>query len=385
MAGLGFLFYISNAFSAHANLTNGRKQRELQEKIHDQDQAVAQARFGKDLALRREQFVWSQRQAEQLALTRRDERMQDFRHQHLRDKANRSFDRMRNYLRLSPDAWENDPSESANPGVQALRIIFQRPLKKPSHFYNKIEHAIAGAVRKYKALGADHPINFPTAAWIEAHEPGSFAADDLHLWNRTIPAVILRIKETGEENFFAEVDMFGFPMGRSVFERDVPLGEVDDNPEEISKLLSLAALAAADMHFLSSYTKMPLLPFMLPEFILPGEQPGPMIDDLVTSYRQTINGMLAGKPEIELNALLRLAEALTALPDEKHAIDQIQYIETITKNILPYNPELQDQLRNLYMAVGDSEKAARLPTTIVAPRKMITSAEARRAALEPHR
>jgi hypothetical protein len=359
---------LGGIFNGVTSLMNGKWSRDLQRQIHDQDRSDATYRFGKDFDLRSRQFAWTQKEAEAAVMRRIQERMEDF----LRNQKNRkedfSFDRLRAVFNGSPDGfWIHDPYAAANPGVKSLRILVQSSEGTPRPVHAAIERDMNSSIQQYDQSGSGHPINFPTGVWTKGAPVGKWVSTELHAWDASIPTLILRVDQAEDGTTFLQADVFGFPMGEVDFKQGIELGRLPANPEETAKVLSLAALAASDMYYLTNYGRAPLLPKMLKEFAPSEDQKSAANDaiaQLVAGYQRSINQILEDTPEAGLCVAMQLAEALVEFPDKSHALKQVKEIEAMTESILQRHPEIVEKLRELYTKLGAADDASRLQKLI---------------------
>lgn len=387
----GIIFGLSSLFSARTNLKNGREQRALQSEFHAQDRADAWERFQQSREDARErseedsrlreaqlkqadrhfqwqkghaekQFKWSIEQAERALVLRRDERMQDFLRQDKRDAENRSFDSLRNFLNLTPATWVSDPNACEQSGLKSLRILFLPPR---GAFQNDIETYISESIKRYENLGGGHSLLFPTKAWKGAAEPGAWVAQELYAWNRETPTLIVRLNELADKTFVINADMFGFPMGDRTYKENIILGKISNDTAAIGQVLSLISLAASDMHFLSTYGTMPMLPKMLSRLLPQEGESQKIMKEIVASYRATVNTLLEEVPEAGLHVSLQLAEALAGFSDQHDVFDQLKQVEQLAGNELAQQPDLIKKVQDLYKLIGMEEEAAQLGTKIM--------------------
>lgn len=370
--------FLSGAFNSVTNIINGKLQRDLQRDLHGQDRADAADRFGQDIDLRRAQFVFSQSEAETARARRIAERTEDFERLELRDRQARSFNSLSRVFLASPDGWYvHDPYAHAHPGVKSLRVLLQRPKGLPEQYQIEMEHEINAAIKAYSQSGAGHPIHFPTGVWADGAQPGSWVASELHAWDQNTPTLILRIAPSRQGGFYAEADLFGFPMGDQNFQQNIELGHLPNDPQAVARVLSLVALGASDVYFLNCYARAPLLPHVLGRYLPP---PAPLaiegpqaeavpaqagavdavISEMVAGYRQTVNVLMRDTPEVGIYAALQLAEALTAFPDKSHAVEQLREVEARSAGMISRFPQLGERLKALYVCSGAEEDAARI-------------------------
>lgn len=383
----------SAAFSAAAALINGhfgRAQREselkLQKDHRKEDTQESLRRYEQDHDFRKIQFTWNQQEAEAAVLRRTKERMEDFLRQDIRERNTRSFDRIRDAFNGSPDGWYlHDANAQSNPGVKSLRILVQGPHQHSPDFQSSLEYGLAVAAHMYKQYGDDHPILFPTGLWKPDAQAGSWVSSELHAWDQATPTIVLRLNKFDDESFMAYGDIFGFPLGDTTFQHNIIFGKVPANAHQSSQVLSLIALSMADLYFLSNYGKAPLLPGILPQ-LLPDEggATAGLVTELVNGYRQTLNTLIADNPEVALYASLKLAMALTALPDKTHALEQTREIERIAAPILAKQPALVRHLQNLYIETGAPQEAERLEQSVAAQNANQISTAKARLLLEKH-
>lgn len=354
------LYALSTTFSAVSNLINGNKTRKQQAEFRKEDRADTRERFETDISLRRDQFLFTQREAERARILRLNERNEDFERQKIRDQNARSFDHLRTVFNGSPDGiWLHDPYAGTS-GIQSLRIFLQRPKGKPESFHTGIERKISAAIKKYGQVGPDHPIHFPTGVWKEQPASGSWVAGELHAWNQTIPTLILRLDPSDEGGYFVQADIFGFPIGNRNFADNVTFGYLPDNSQQIAEVLPLLALATADMYHVYTYGKRPLLPFLLADHIPQIDSAAaPTINQIVAAYQGMVNALARETPEVGIYAAINLAEALIEFPDKSHAIGQIQHVEALTSPLLPSQPHLREVIGTLYKEAGAPQDAAR--------------------------
>jgi hypothetical protein len=368
VVAIGTLIALSSAFNAIATVINGEKQRKQQAEQHAQNRADAQGRFDQDFGLRTQQFLWSQKQAEQALIIRRNERNEDFLRQNIRDRNGRSFEHLRGIFNGSPDGiWLHDPYEAAHPGIQSLRILLQRPKGQTEIFYAELEREISDSIAKYRSLGTGASVHFPTGVWKDNAPTGSWVASELHAWQSTIPTLILRLSPSTDNTYVVEADIFGFPTSNGNFAQNINFGKISNDPKDIQAVLPLLTLAVSDMYFLSTYAKRPGLPFMLADYLEQSDaQTAQIVEGIVGVYRQTVTALLSEKPEmsdnrqIRLYSSLELADALTALPDKRHLIAQLRDIEDAARLMLPQSVELRQRMCGLYRKAGSEADAQRL-------------------------
>ncbi len=359
---------IGGVFGGVAELMNGKWARDLQKRLHAEDRADAAVRFGKDFDLRSRQFAWTQREAEAAVARHVKERMEDFLRQDTKDKQGRSFDRLRTVFNGSPDGfWLHDPYANANPGVKSLRILVQTSDNTPRMFHQDVERDLNASLQEYEKKGDGHPIHFPTGVWAKGAQSGSWVASELHAWDPSIPTLILRIEHSTDGRAFLQADVFGFPMGDVDFKQAVELGCLPSNTEDAAKVLSLAAMAASDMYYLSNYGRTPLLPYLLKEFAPAEDQKSPAsaaIQNLVTGYQNSINQILADTPEAAIYVAVQLAEALAEFSDKSYGLKQAKEVEIITQSILHQHPQIAERLLGLYTKLGSQDGVSRLQKLI---------------------
>lgn len=362
IVGAGILIAVSTAFNAVATIINGKKQREQQAEQHAQNRADAKGRFDEDISLRKEQFLWSQRQAEQALIIRRNERNEDFLRQDKRDRNGRSFEHLRGVFNGSPDGlWLHDPYEAAHPGIKSLRVLLQRPRGQTDIFHAELEREISDSIAKYRSLGTGASVHFPTGVWKDSAQTGSWVASELHAWESTIPTLILRLSPSADNTYVLEADIFGFPMSNGNFAENINFGKISNDPKEIQAVLPLLVLAVSDMYFLASYAKRPGLPSILADYFQePDAHTAQIIDGIVDVYRQTVTGLMRDKPQIRLYASLELADSLAALPDKRQLIAQLRDIEDAARLMLPQSQELRERMYVLYRRAGSEKDAERI-------------------------
>lgn len=372
------------AANALANLFNGWAGRKQFAQENALSRADTERRFQQDIGLRREDLqlreatlIFTQQDAQANRIQRLRERAEDFRRQGIRDTQNRSFDRLRHAFHASPDGWWlHDPHLHANPGINSLRILFQRPKGLPEQFSTEVEHSINAGIKAYNKGAIGYPISFPSGVWVEGCPPGSWTASELHAWDQNVPTLILRANKTADGAYALEADLFGFPIGDSAFQQGVILGKVSAKPEEVAQILSLVAAVTADLYFLSTYAKAPRLPAVLPHLISGGDDKNAkLIGDIVAGYQASANMLLADSPDIGLYASLELARALMSLDDKSHAIRQLKEAEAIGVGVLATSPELRQKFKDLYTQAGVPQEAERLLQSVPEQKKLLPPAD----------
>lgn len=364
MMGIG---YVANALVNLHNAKEGRRLHEIARKEanerYELEREINRERFERDFSFREQQFLYSQDQHREAVSSRLEERMKDFLRQDKRDKEFRAHSLLGKSFHASVDAfYVDDPHAFFLSGMKSLRALIQKPSRTSEEFHTHIERAVNSAIKKYSLYGKDYPLSLATGVWNENAPSGNYAARELFSWDSQIPGLILRMQRTLDGKHFAlEADVWGFPLDGKLYHENINLGEVSDDPDEIAQILSLTTLAMADFYFLSVYGKMPLLPFVLPEYAQNNERSlDACINQIVAGYQLIVNEVLKEDTKIGLHAALNLAEAFIAFPDKKFAVKQIKEIEHIARKILPEWKQLEDALCDLYVQAKVPEEVIRL-------------------------
>lgn len=359
---------IGGVFAGVSNLMNGKWSRDLTRQLHAEDRADAALRFGKDFDLKSRQFAWTQQEAEAAVMRRLKERAEDLFQRMRSERQGQAHDHMRQSIKGSVyGIWENDPYASSNSGAKSLRILVLSSEEITRIVHAEIERDINSAIHLYEKQGDHHKIMCPTGAWTQGAQSGSRLAFELAAWNPEVPTLILRSEKSIDGSVVLLADLFGFPMGGEVFKQGVELARLPADPKEIARVMSLTALAASDMYYLSNYGRAPLLPAMLAQFAPAEGKESPAdgaIAPLVAGYQRSVNKILEDTPEAGLFVALQLAESLAAFPDKSHALNQVKAIEEMARDVLPRHLEVVERLKALYTQVGAPDDATRLQRMI---------------------